>query len=97
MELNEPVHFSKKIRPICLPRRDLRVYYNRHTATVAGWGKRGLSSGAGDWATNLQETDVNIFNNDICKTIMQIQGQHAWDLSKGKFPFVVKDGNKISE
>ena len=81
MELNEPLYFTEKIRPICLPRRDLPVKYNSQIGTIAGWGKLGTSSG--DWAANLQETNLLIFDNDICKTIMQIQGKQAWELSKG--------------
>ena len=58
MELNEPLYFTEKIRPICLPRRDLPVKYNSQIGTIAGWGKLGTSSG--DWAANLQETNVPI-------------------------------------
>ena len=76
LELENPVHFTKKIRPICLPRRDMNIYYTSAAGAVAGWGSLGL--GGIDWASYLREKGVFIFDNNICKTQMHIQGQEAW-------------------
>ena len=85
LELRYPVYFTEKIRPICLPRRSHshhhHIYYDSHTAQVAGWGRLGL--GGIDWASQLLETSVFVLNNEICQTIMSMQGQQAWELSKG--------------
>ena len=87
--MNDPIYFTENIRPICLPRRDLSVIYRGViggiTGTVAGWGRIGNTN----WATTLQKTDVKIFDTELCKSIVQIQGQHAWQsrhLSKGFNP-----------
>ena len=91
--MNDPIYFTENIKPICLPRRDLSVIYRGViggiTGTVAGWGKLGLSTGNTDWATTLQKTDVKIFDTELCQSIVQIQGQRAWQsghLSKGFNP-----------
>ena len=81
--MNDPIYFTELIKPICLPRRDRSVVYkNSETGIVTGWGMLGNSN----WATQLHKTEVIIIDTEICKSIMQTQGQHAWDLSKGFNP-----------
>ena len=80
LELAKPLYFSEKIRPICLPERAHLVLYNSHIGKIARWGETG--DGQAKWVTNLKDVDVLLFNNNLCKKIMHIQGQHAWKLGK---------------
>ena len=78
LELKDPVYFSEKIRPICLPERAHLIQYNSHDAKIAGWG----GDGQANWVENLKDVDVTLFNNNLCKKNIHIQGQHAWKLDK---------------
>ena len=73
-------YFTEKVRPLCLPRRGMILQYFDQIGTIAGWGGTG---GNTKWAANLAEVDVTIFNNDICRKIMHIQGKLPWTLNKG--------------
>ena len=80
LELRDPEYFTDKVRPLCLPRRGMILQYFDQIGTIAGWGGTG---GNTKWAANLAEVDVTIFNNDICRKIMHIQGKRPWTLNKG--------------
>merc|ERR1719234_1338675 len=62
LRLAEPVTFTNKVSPACLP-ADLRKTYAGVLATVTGWGT--LSSG-GNQPTVLQEVDVTVTTNAEC-------------------------------
>merc|ERR1712027_242517 len=63
LTLAEPVTFSDKVRPACLPSNADEEYIGR-TATVSGWGT--LTSG-GNQPAVLNEVDVTVQSNDQCK------------------------------
>merc|ERR1711976_801628 len=63
LTLAEPVTFSDKVRPACLPSNAAEEYIGR-TATVSGWGT--LTSG-GNQPAVLNEVDVTVQSNDQCK------------------------------
>ena len=62
LRLAEPVTFTDKVSPACLP-NDMRETYAGVLATVTGWGT--LSSG-GNQPTTLQEVDVTVTTNAEC-------------------------------
>ena len=62
LRLASPVTFSSAISPACLPAGASQ--YAGEVATVTGWGT--LSSG-GNRPTALQEVDVTITTNAVCK------------------------------
>lgn len=85
LELTDEVHFDDKVRPICLPTRGIIFDYVYQHGIIAGWG----GDGSGTMSANLKSGNVFIFNKDICRTIVSIQGKHAWEQ--------IKNFNRISE
>ena len=85
LELKDQVYFDDKVRPICLPTRGIIFDYVYQSGIIAGWG----GDGSGTWSANLKSANVQIFNKDVCKTIVSIQGKHAWEQ--------IKNFNRISE
>ncbi|XP_063697625.1 clotting factor G beta subunit [Culicoides brevitarsis] len=64
LTLDQPVQFTSKIRPICLPSASSSRKYNGLTGTVAGWGSL-LENGR--QPSTLQEVDLHIWSNQECK------------------------------
>ncbi|OAD59342.1 Serine proteinase stubble [Eufriesea mexicana] len=63
LTLNEPVPFTKQIRPICLPSGS--QLYSGKIATVIGWGSLRES---GPQPAILQEVSIPIWSNSECKS-----------------------------
>jgi len=64
LRLANPVPFTKKVSPACLP-ADLSATYAGVLATTTGWGD--LTDG-GSSPDVLQEVDVTVMTNDKCKS-----------------------------
>ena len=62
LTLKEPVEFSWKIRPVCLP-SDPSVSYEDKVAQATGWG-RIENNGS---PTNLMEVDVKVISIGTCQ------------------------------
>ncbi|XP_041975443.1 proclotting enzyme-like [Aricia agestis] len=63
LTLDQPVTFSKTIRPVCLPTGGSRAYTGRD-ATVIGWGSLRES---GPQPSILQEVTIPIWSNQECR------------------------------
>jgi len=65
LRLASPVSFSSKISPVCLP-SNVSDNFTGEVATVTGWGSLG---GTGNQIPEiLQEVNVTIITNDVCKS-----------------------------
>ena len=62
LTLKEPVEFSWKIRPVCLP-SDPSVSYEDEVAQATGWGR--IEDNASP--TNLMEVDVKVISIETCQ------------------------------
>ena len=65
IKLDREVDFQAypNIRPICLP-TDPSETYTGVTATVTGWG---TTSYGGQLSNVLNEVDLNVLSNEVCK------------------------------
>jgi len=63
LTLDQPVPFSRSIRPVCLPSPSSRQY-NGLTATVVGWGSLREN---GPQPSVLQEVTLPIWTNSECR------------------------------
>ena len=62
LTLKEPVEFSWKIRPVCLP-SDPSVTYEGEVAQATGWGAIENNKSP----TNLMEVDVKVISIETCQ------------------------------
>merc|ERR1712002_893069 len=99
LTLTEPVTFSSKVRPACLPATTDKTYAGE-LATVTGWGT--LSSG-GNQPTVLMEVDVTVTTNEVCNNVYGgINDLHICAMDSGKDscqgdsggPLVVKENDR---
>ncbi|XP_041041239.1 transmembrane protease serine 9-like [Carcharodon carcharias] len=65
LELSSCLNFVDVIQPICLPSSN-QVFPAGKSCTVTGWGTLSFQ---GSLPTILQKADVDIINNNTCKTI----------------------------
>ena len=65
IKMKQTIDFSAypHIRPICLPANGENTYSN-FGAIVTGWG---TTESGGPGSNTLQEVDVNVLSNDLCK------------------------------
>ncbi|KAL9706556.1 hypothetical protein quinque_010074 [Culex quinquefasciatus] len=103
LTMDQPVQFSKSVRPICLPGGDSSRAYNGLTATVIGWGSLREN---GPQPAILQEVNLPIWTNPECSRkygaaapggiieSMLCAGQAAKDSCSGDSggPLMVNDG-----
>ncbi|XP_049279959.1 CLIP domain-containing serine protease B9 [Anopheles funestus] len=103
LTMDQPVPFTKQVRPICLPAADNTRAYNGHTATVIGWGSLREN---GPQPAILQEVNLPIWTNNECRIkygpaapggiidTMLCAGQAAKDSCSGDSggPLMVNDG-----
>ena len=68
LTLANPVTFTEKVRPLCLPSDD--SLFAGETATAAGWGW-----GGGDL---LKKVQVDVISGDQCRAITNIFGSMRW-------------------
>ena len=68
LTLANPVTFTEKVRPLCLPSDD--SLFAGETATAAGWGL-----GGGDL---LKKVQVDVISGDQCRAITNIFGSMRW-------------------
>ena len=62
LRLSQPVSFTDKVSPACLPDEREKTYLGAN-ATATGWG----ITGSGSIANTLQEADVTVISNAVCK------------------------------
>ncbi|KFB44697.1 AGAP008183-PA-like protein [Anopheles sinensis] len=103
LTMDQPVPFTKQVRPICLPAADNSRAYNGLTATVIGWGSLREN---GPQPAILQEVNLPIWTNNECRVkygpaapggiidTMLCAGQAAKDSCSGDSggPLMVNDG-----
>ncbi|XP_049535567.1 transmembrane protease serine 9 [Anopheles darlingi] len=103
LTMDQPVPFTKQVRPICLPGADNSRAYNGQTATVIGWGSLREN---GPQPAVLQEVNLPIWTNAECRVkygpaapggiidTMLCAGQAAKDSCSGDSggPLMVNDG-----
>ncbi|XP_035915660.1 clotting factor B [Anopheles stephensi] len=103
LTMDQPVPFTKQVRPICLPAADNTRAYNGQTATVIGWGSLREN---GPQPAILQEVNLPIWTNNECRIkygpaapggiidTMLCAGQAAKDSCSGDSggPLMVNDG-----
>uniref|UniRef100_A0AAG5DA17 Phenoloxidase-activating factor 2 n=1 Tax=Anopheles atroparvus TaxID=41427 RepID=A0AAG5DA17_ANOAO len=103
LTMDQPVPFTKQVRPICLPAADNARAYNGLTATVIGWGSLREN---GPQPAILQEVNLPIWTNGECRVkygpaapggiidTMLCAGQAAKDSCSGDSggPLMVNDG-----
>ena len=61
LRLSQPVSFTNKVSPACLPDNREKTYLGAN-ATATGWG----TTGSGSIANTLQEADVTVISNAAC-------------------------------
>jgi len=61
LRLSQPVSFTDKVSPACLPDEREKTYIGAN-ATATGWG----TTGSGSVANTLQEADVAVISNAVC-------------------------------
>ena len=61
LRLSQPVSFTDKVSPACLPDNRENTYLGA-SATATGWG----ITGSGSNAKTLQEADVTVISNAVC-------------------------------
>ena len=61
LRLSQPVSFTDKVSPACLPDEREKTYLGAN-ATATGWG----ITGSGSIANTLQEADVTVISNAVC-------------------------------
>ena len=64
LKLDEPVQFTNKIRPICLPVNPSWEQFENKTAVVAGWGYLNQSSIS---SIIPREAEVTVLTNMVCQ------------------------------
>ncbi|XP_050693131.1 trypsin II-P29-like [Eriocheir sinensis] len=106
VKLNNPVEFTKEVRPACIPDVANQETYAGMTGIVAGWGR---TSEYGNASDAVREVTVPIITNEECKTKnykpnditdnMICAGHDAGkiDACQGDSggPLMLKNGNKI--
>jgi len=66
LKLPEPITFTDRIRPVCLPNRYfIPRFFDDEAAKVSGWGKN--SDNAAGVHPTLKEADVKVLSNGICR------------------------------
>ena len=64
LRLSQPVYFTDKVSPACLPDNWENTYADAR-ATATGWGATDRPGGS--LANTLQKADVRVISNDECK------------------------------
>ena len=62
LTLTQPIEFSWKIRPVCLPSNP-SVTYENQVAQATGWGRTDDNS----LSANLMEVDVRVISIQTCQ------------------------------
>ena len=75
LKLDEPVQFTNKIRPICLPVNPSWEQFENKTAVVAGWGYLNQSSIS---SLTPREADVRVLKHKTCRGQVYEDGVYKW-------------------
>ena len=66
--LEEPLTFSDKIQPACLPHTQTDMFVNR-VAITSGWG--GFGHPTANFAPKLKEVKMKVWSNEDCTVVTQ--------------------------
>ena len=75
MTLTEPIEFTSKIRPICIP-SDPSVSYDGEVTQATGWG-RIENNGS---PSNLMEVDVKVISIETCQNSYRSVTEYGFSL-----------------